>query len=819
MSKNNSILRKGRVNMRAKNPLIPMAAITGTPTREDIRKVMKNYSDAGIRQFLIYPRSGCEIEYMSEAWFELCRNVIETGEELGFDIWLYDEYNFPSATCNGQVLAENPEFVLKVLDIGAAEGKAEFKILTHPGFANVFDPDCTDKFIELTHERYASRFGKYFGNTVQGIFTDEPSFAYGCKQYGDHLRIPYYAGLEEEYEKLKGSSLFADLEKHIAGQTPAGLWPTFFQLVGKQMKTAFCDRVQAWCTKHNLFMTGHLYSEDSETMGVLYNGNILQSLKSFTLPGMDDIHTLGTLSEAEWVTFGTVKYAIDARNNGGLAELFSVSPCDIPIARERQMLWLTALYGVDHYLFAVPQLDARGNIEKPYYFNPNSITQPWFPAFREWGEDAAIAAGIAHKTCISYIQVRYPQTLATNNVYSGLVRCLKDTGLRTLLETLVNLQHPWELIAEEDEASPSARAVLALTKDGILEEKTGACFSGIEEVSGWLERNIARPCRVENPDGSLAGKLLVKTYTDGTVVVLDLTAEIGARRLILKHGDVSRTFELFGRGVMVTKDLIPPELLPATAQKTDTDSFELILGNPNFLRCIFPGEQQYFEFALDSDMENLKFVLRTYGGEADILLDGKPLETFAACSELPEGLRSLYKTSKPVSLKQGRHSVTLTSAVRDYPYLPLCFLCGDFAVYPGNVLGKTPKSAQIGSLLGKGLLNYAGKITLTADVTVPLHNGDVFLSLDTNQLYTEVRLDGISLGRRAWAPFVWKIPEEMKGGKKTLEVIEYTSVGALFGDVAKLLPVPSPWSDWYWDTNCGRFTDCGLLSAPEWLLG
>jgi len=30
-------------------------------------------------------------------------------------------------------------------------------------------------FIALVYDRYANEFGKYFGTTILGIFTDEPS--------------------------------------------------------------------------------------------------------------------------------------------------------------------------------------------------------------------------------------------------------------------------------------------------------------------------------------------------------------------------------------------------------------------------------------------------------------------------------------------------------------------------------------------------------------------------------------------------------------------------------------------------------------------
>ena len=50
------------------NPLIPMIAITGRPDRARMAQLLDAYKSVGISQFLIYPRSGLEIEYMSEAW-------------------------------------------------------------------------------------------------------------------------------------------------------------------------------------------------------------------------------------------------------------------------------------------------------------------------------------------------------------------------------------------------------------------------------------------------------------------------------------------------------------------------------------------------------------------------------------------------------------------------------------------------------------------------------------------------------------------------------------------------------------------------------
>ena len=92
------------------NPLIPMGAITGTPTQEFLYKLLKNWRSRGITQFMIYPRSGLELEHMSEAWLDRCEWICEDAQALGFtSIWLYDERNWPSGTCNGEVLKRDPD--------------------------------------------------------------------------------------------------------------------------------------------------------------------------------------------------------------------------------------------------------------------------------------------------------------------------------------------------------------------------------------------------------------------------------------------------------------------------------------------------------------------------------------------------------------------------------------------------------------------------------------------------------------------------------------------------------------------------------------
>ena len=76
------------------------------------------------------------------------------------------------------------------------------------------NPEATQYYIELTHEQYKEKCGKRLGDSILGIFTDEPhrgtlmdSFGTG----GDLARIPWSACIPEEFKKRFGYDLIPHL--------------------------------------------------------------------------------------------------------------------------------------------------------------------------------------------------------------------------------------------------------------------------------------------------------------------------------------------------------------------------------------------------------------------------------------------------------------------------------------------------------------------------------------------------------------------------------------------------------------------------------
>jgi hypothetical protein len=65
--------------------------------------------DKGLGGFFICPRQGLQVPYLSDEWFQKVRLAVKTAERLGMNVWLYDEYPYPSGIAGGEVTLAHPE--------------------------------------------------------------------------------------------------------------------------------------------------------------------------------------------------------------------------------------------------------------------------------------------------------------------------------------------------------------------------------------------------------------------------------------------------------------------------------------------------------------------------------------------------------------------------------------------------------------------------------------------------------------------------------------------------------------------------------------
>ncbi|HZJ82299.1 MAG TPA: glycosyl hydrolase [Clostridia bacterium] len=142
-----------------------------------------------------------------------------------------------------------------------------------PPSTDLLNPKAIQKFIRLTHERYFERLHGYFGTTIIGMFTDEPSIL-GRDALLDI--IPWTPGFLEWY--LDHGNDIKDLPAlwMNIGKDTGHIKRQYKRAVNKRLEMAYYEPIYRWCHEHNIALMGH--PEASDDIGVL---------KYFHIPGQD----------------------------------------------------------------------------------------------------------------------------------------------------------------------------------------------------------------------------------------------------------------------------------------------------------------------------------------------------------------------------------------------------------------------------------------------------------------------------------------------------------------------------------------------------
>ncbi|GAB3807564.1 alpha-L-rhamnosidase [Spirosoma humi] len=259
---------------------------------------------AGFGGVFVHPRPGLVTEYLSDQWFDLYAHTLKRCQELGMEVWIYDENSYPSGFAGGHVPDQFPESynegqglyfvkanllpdsvakaaaILKQAQNGwtdittqwqQAQGKqgsyAIFwktvydKSPWYGGFSYVdlLKPGVTEKFIDVTMTRgYEKRFRNELGKRIRGIFTDEPHI--GAPR-GNQVR--WTPDLFQQFRQRWGY----DLQPHLpALWEEVGDWRKVRHNYYQTLLQLFIDRwARPWytyCEKRNLEWTGHYWEHE-----------------------------------------------------------------------------------------------------------------------------------------------------------------------------------------------------------------------------------------------------------------------------------------------------------------------------------------------------------------------------------------------------------------------------------------------------------------------------------------------------------------------------------------------------------------------------
>lgn len=751
--------------MKRLNPVIPMGAISGEMSNEELTEMMRRYAQGGIEQFLLYGRgrTAKDVEYMSAAWLRMTECILSNAKKLDMKVWLYDEFGYPSGIASGLVMKNRPEFCAKYIEI--KDGKYEIK--DYMRYVDVTSSDAIDYFISITHEVYYTHFKEYFSSTILGIFTDEPSFVYGTELTEEEekagiRKLSYSVGMENEYRELTGRDYFGDA---LVGSDE--FYRVHLDILSRRFKNNYIKKINDWCDAHGIMLTGHLYEEVNMRRSQVANGDVIKALRGFSFPGMDEIFTRIPVDEVEWITLGVVQAASREIGRGALAELTALGPTDQPPGRFLQMIRLCALFGVSHYVAAIAPCDGREAYGKNEWFHPTNYLQPWFEGMKAFSDIALEAAKLTEKTILPEVFVRFPADYTAAHFSRAEQTSVK---LIDLLRELVRNQYQWQFLAAGD----------------IAPENTGIVIdfdTPIETVISKLGHN----CKVVDGNGGLAEEIMLRRYTDNSVCVLDLRETGEPRKLTLQDSDGATEFVL-NAGAMYTKGGDKAEYSELGSLDTD---FSLSLDRPNTLRCCFPGDVKQYSFTSLDRLDGVRLYRRDYAYDGKVSIDGREIEVSEPCGGMVYGMSQLYRQSEPFTLEAGRHTVTISKSAVSEAYIPALLVAGSFAVDSDDRIGKLPEKVGQGLLSGSTLAEFTGKITLTADIEVPAADGGLLLSFDPHYLMTRVTLGGIDLGTQMLYPYAYEIPAELRGKTAKLVIEQFTTLAPMLGRIERIVANPN----------------------------
>ncbi len=288
--------------------LVPFWFWNDDLSEDEIKRQLDDFEAHGVYGFIPHARMGLpeSIGFVSDAWLRFMKTAVDYAAEKGMTVILYDEGMYPSGSCAGKVVAENPRFATRCLqrrpkdhsagddeELVAAHGDVLFvnrRSNGHirgvhygqddgepgaPPSGDLLNPESTACFFRHALEPHYDCLKEHFGKTVKAVFTDEPSVL-GRGALRDVRPWTW------EFEAFLNSYLGYDFLPHLDAlwndtyPDAATYRSDFERAVNARLEDTYYAPYSRWCAEHGVALTGH--PADPGDIGIL---------KYFHIPGQD----------------------------------------------------------------------------------------------------------------------------------------------------------------------------------------------------------------------------------------------------------------------------------------------------------------------------------------------------------------------------------------------------------------------------------------------------------------------------------------------------------------------------------------------------
>lgn len=433
--------------------------------KKELHNQIYQFKQAHYGGFIIHARGGLEIEYLGNVWFDCVIEAIKTAKSLNMDVWLYDEFGWPSGTSNGLVIDSNSDFKQKVLKFSnSRESIDESQIIVaykknfnqdfiicdfndnnasmfihyeiEDNYTDLLNKEAVKVFIDTTHEVYKKEIGEYFGNTVKGFFTDEPQ-----------IKIPFIWSryIEEEY-KQKYGDIKKDLWKLFnTDKKYSDFRFKYYNIIKDLFLKNFTDQISKWCSNNKLQFTGHFPCEDGLIDQYCVTGGVQSNYKLMHLPAID---YLGKRLTSPVL----IKQISGVKNQFKIptimSETFGATGWEFTFEQMKWIWGYQAVLGINKACIHLSAYSIRGARKRDYpsFF---SYQQPWWTEFcylNKWINN--INKLMSKGNSCSNILVLSPLSSMYIYPYNSLRQQQISNQFRILIDSLLDLQIDFDIVDE-----------------------------------------------------------------------------------------------------------------------------------------------------------------------------------------------------------------------------------------------------------------------------------------------------------------------------------------------------------------------------------
>lgn len=288
-------------------------------------KTVEYYRDSCGLGGLVVNVGGADYIRSQDNWDRFYTGV-KNMKELEMRVWIYDEDGYPSLSAGGVVLEGRPD--LQALELAYdPEHDPPYYVrdcyeFTHSSnnvarsrrYPNPLNPEATKRFVDVTHRRYRSTLGELY-DYVEAFFTDEPAMMAAnlgiIREEHIRSRVPtvdpldpnkkclpvtsWCDDLEERYREKYGEDLSPNFQSLFLGdsENDKKVRRQFWALLGDLDSERYYGQIQDFCREdaNGPVASGHTLYEENIIMHVPLDGNKIQALKKFDIPGMDMLNS------------------------------------------------------------------------------------------------------------------------------------------------------------------------------------------------------------------------------------------------------------------------------------------------------------------------------------------------------------------------------------------------------------------------------------------------------------------------------------------------------------------------------------------------